>query len=417
MTFSPRPPPSAPIPADEAGGWVAGRGASPEGQVPTRGRRLIVVLAGMISLAHLVGLDLGLRWLGAQGETPAAAVTLMTLAFDQELTMQAPPVVAPRAVDTAPAPPAPGVMQAVTLAAEPPEPEHLAQAEAAAPAEPPPVETERPAPLGSGEAPGAADEAPAQEPPARPEEAPSVSEPAAEPSPPAVTPRPAPAFEWPPSTRLSYRLQGDYRGPVNGVAKVEWLHGPQGYQVMLEIKVGPEFAPFLQRRMISEGQVSARGLSPRRYVEETKVLAGAWRRVGVEFEGPTVLLGQGERLPAEPGLQDTASQFVHLTWLFTTQPERLTPGESVVLPVALRNKIDRWSYDILELSELKLPWGPVPAWHLKPRRESRTSSGLSMEIWFAPSLQYLPVRILIRQDEQTYIDLTLERLPQQALSP
>ena len=38
------------------------------------------------------------------------------------------------------------------------------------------------------------------------------------------------------------------------------------------------------------------------------------------------------------------------------------------------------------------------------------------EAWFAPSLQYLPVRLLIRQDEATYIDLMLERLPQQALA-
>jgi hypothetical protein len=35
-------------------------------------------------------------------------------------------------------------------------------------------------------------------------------------------------------------------------------------------------------------------------------------------------------------------------------------------------------------------------------------------MWFAPSLQYLPVRILIRQDAQTYVDLLIDRLPEQA---
>jgi hypothetical protein len=58
--------------------------------------------------------------------------------------------------------------------------------------------------------------------------------------------------------------------------------------------------------------------------------------------------------------------------------------------------------------------GPVKAWHLKPRLQSKTSSDLAVETWFAPSLQYLPVRIRIRQDEASFIDLTLERLPQQA---
>jgi hypothetical protein len=35
-------------------------------------------------------------------------------------------------------------------------------------------------------------------------------------------------------------------------------------------------------------------------------------------------------------------------------------------------------------------------------------------MWVAPSLQYLPVRLLIRQDAETYIDLLIERLPEQA---
>ena len=35
-------------------------------------------------------------------------------------------------------------------------------------------------------------------------------------------------------------------------------------------------------------------------------------------------------------------------------------------------------------------------------------------MWFAPTLHYLPVRLLIQQDEATYIDLMLDRAPLQA---
>jgi hypothetical protein len=35
-------------------------------------------------------------------------------------------------------------------------------------------------------------------------------------------------------------------------------------------------------------------------------------------------------------------------------------------------------------------------------------------MWVAPSLQNLPVRIKVRQDSENWIDLALERLPQQA---
>ena len=41
-------------------------------------------------------------------------------------------------------------------------------------------------------------------------------------------------------------------------------------------------------------------------------------------------------------------------------------------------------------------------------------SSLSIEAWFAPSLQYLPVRIVIRRGADEFIDLMIERLPLQA---
>jgi hypothetical protein len=41
--------------------------------------------------------------------------------------------------------------------------------------------------------------------------------------------------------------------------------------------------------------------------------------------------------------------------------------------------------------------------HLKPRRVARKGSDLTAEIWFAPSLAYLPVRIRIQQDANTFI--------------
>jgi hypothetical protein len=51
------------------------------------------------------------------------------------------------------------------------------------------------------------------------------------------------AFEWPPSTRLSYTLTGHYRGPVHGQAQVEWLRDGTRYQVHMDVSVGPSFAP------------------------------------------------------------------------------------------------------------------------------------------------------------------------------
>lgn len=232
---------------------------------------------------------------------------------------------------------------------------------------------------------------------------------------------PAAAFEWPPSTRLSYTLSGNFRGPVEGQARVEWLRSGSRYQVTMEASVGPAFAPLMTRRVSSEGEITADGLSPQRYEEETHMVLREPRRVSITLGADRVRLANGRELPRPAGVQDSASQFVHLTWLFTTQPQWLTRGRSIELPLALPRHVLPWTYDVLETETLHTPAGPVQAVHVKPRRpppaEGRPSGDLTAEMWVAPSLQYLPVRIIVRQDEQTYIDMLIERLPQQENRP
>jgi len=222
------------------------------------------------------------------------------------------------------------------------------------------------------------------------------------------------AFEWPPSTRLSYTLTGDYRGPVLGQAQVEWLLSGSRYQVHLDISVGPSFAPLMSRRITSEGELTADGLQPRRYDEETKVALRDPRRLTIWLDADRVRLPAGTELPRPAAVQDSASQFVQMTWLFTTQPDRLRAGQSLSFPLALPRRVEPWIYDVKETEMLATPAGPVEAVHIKPRRDVPVAGELAAEFWVAPSLQYLPVRILIRQDAQTYVDLVIDRLPQQA---
>ena len=222
-----------------------------------------------------------------------------------------------------------------------------------------------------------------------------------------------PAFDWPPSTRLSYRLTGHARGPVEGQARVEWLRSGTRYQVFLEASVGPSFAPLMSRRESSEGEITPEGLSPRRYEMEMKVFLREPRRTVIVMDAEQVRLPNGQTVPRPPGLQDAVSQFVHMTWLFTLQPELLAAGRSIELPLALPRRVEPWVYDVVGSETLYLDAGAVEAVHVRPRRSARPGD-YTAEMWVAPSLQNLPVRILVRQDAETYIDLALERLPQQA---
>ena len=230
---------------------------------------------------------------------------------------------------------------------------------------------------------------------------------ASEPAAPVVT------VDWPRSTQLTYTLTGQFRGPVDGQATVQWLREGSRYQVHLEVSVGSSFAPLVSRRMSSDGEIGPDGLTPRRYEEETRVAFRDPRRLTVLLDGPVVRLANGNEVPRPAGVQDTASQFVQMTWLFTTQPDRLRSGQSVDLMLALPRRVEPWTYDVLGSETLYTPVGPIDAVHVRPRRPARAGD-LTAEMWTAPSLQYLPVRIVIRQDADTWVDLLLNRLPLQA---
>ena len=221
-------------------------------------------------------------------------------------------------------------------------------------------------------------------------------------------------FAWPVSTRLSYVLTGNYRGEIHGNAQVEWVRVGLRYQVHLDVTVGLGFAPLLTRRMTSEGQLTPDGLWPERYDEDSKVAFRDRRRATLKFEPDAIVMPNGQRRERWPGIQDAASQFVQLSYLFTINPGLLTPGRTIDIPLALPRNVDRWIYDVLEPETLYTPFGPVPAVHLKPRRVARAGGDLTAEIWFAPTLGYLPVRIRIQQDADTFVDLMIERKPQLA---
>jgi hypothetical protein len=220
-------------------------------------------------------------------------------------------------------------------------------------------------------------------------------------------------FQWPDATRVSYALTGNYRGEVSGSAQVEWIRVNERYQVNLDLVVGPDFAPIITRRMTSEGKLTPGGLVPERYDEDTQMVMRDRRRLSVVFEADAVVLANGERRERLAGVQDTASQFVQLTYMFSTQPELLRVGNIVAFPLALPRTMDNYAYEVVDDQRVITPFGPVAAFHLKPRpRTPKRPNQLSAELWIAPELRYLPVRIRIEQDAANFVDLVISRKPE-----
>jgi len=370
------------------------------GPAPARRRAALLALVLGVLLAHgcvtqsvadhIIDLDQD------QG-TPAR----IEVAYVREMALSAPPPTAAPAL-----PPRVAPAHHVRRAAKPALP-------ASAPEAAPPVVAEASAPPPMPE--------PVPEPAPEPASAtpPALAEQTTESPPPAVAAA-APAsaaasavaaFEWPTSTRMRYELTGNYRGEVSGSAQVEWIRVGSHYQVHLDLVVGPSIAPIITRRMSSDGEITADGLAPRRYDQDTKVVMRDRHRATITFEPGSVVLANGDRRATVPGVQDTASQFVQLIYVFSTRPDMLRIGGTVDIPLALPHKVDVWTYDVVDEETLYTAFGPLPSIHLKPRRAAPRPGELSAEIWFAPQLRYMPVRIRITQDTDNYVDLLIAKRP------
>jgi len=222
-----------------------------------------------------------------------------------------------------------------------------------------------------------------------------------------------PPFDWPPATRLTYTLTGE-RGVgvhIYGNAVVEWRHEGSRYQVQFDVHI----SPMIDQHMYSEGEITADGLSPRHYDESFSFLFATPRNRRIEFGDTEVLLNNGQRVFKLRQTQDGASQFVQFVWMFYNNPEWLRPGVVVHVPLALPNNLRRWNYQVIGTERLDMAFGAIDAVHLKPLLDGpRRPNEYPFDIWTAPSLQYLPVQILVKVDEHTWALLALDDLPLQA---
>lgn len=277
-------------------------------------------------------------------------------------------------------------------------PEQLAQDSASGDLPPPTEEPEAPVPAKRTEEPILAADSSA--PPA-----PSASDalPAAAPSEVAGSAPPAFLASWPTDTRLSYRLGGNYRGELHGNAQVLWQREGTRYQAVIQLDVGF----LLSSRFASQGEITEGGLRPEVYEEQIRK-----KRRGVRL-GEDVRLDNGNRVPRPQDVQDAASQFVELGHRFATGQMRLEPGGQINFWLARPGGVDEWTYDVVGEDTVYLPrLGPVPAVHLRPRPLARPRGPIMAEIWFAPSMQYLPIRILLTSGPDTHVDLMVETVEQ-----
>lgn len=345
--------------------------------------RLIPWLALGVLVAH----GFALEWVGDHLEPVSILRRMPEPLFTR--------IVLPKAIEAPPAP---------ARAATPPRRPRVAPAPRAAASKPAPVAS---APEAVAAAPAASEpfvvgpDVPASAPPQQ-----AVAAPAVAPASAASAAGPAePLVAWPSDTRLSYRLGGQFRsGDLYGDARVQWQRDGASYQVRVDVDV----TLWATLVMTSQGEVTSDGLQPRGYEELRR-----GKRRAVQLGERSIALEGGRSAARPAGVQDTASQFVELSHRFATGKETLEVGRTVSFWLARPGAVDLWTYDIVERVTLRTPnLGAIDAYHLKPRPLANPRGNIYAEMWFAPSLQYLPVRIKVSMGDEAHVDLLVDRIEQ-----
>lgn len=214
----------------------------------------------------------------------------------------------------------------------------------------------------------------------------------------AATPPPASAvaYTFPGSVRLKYNVEGT-KDKLNYHARAEllWLQGNGTFEARLEVSA------FLigSRVRTSTGSITADGLAPERFSDKYRSEVAAHfdrtkQRVTFSANTPDV--------PLLPGMQDQLSVFVQLGAMLAGAPAKYPPGTQINFETIGPRAPETWLITIEGEEKLSLPGGDVSA--IKLSRGTRREFDQQAELWLAPTLGYLPVRIKLTERNGDFVD-------------
>jgi hypothetical protein len=353
--------------------------------VPRPPWRWLGLLAAAVLLAHLALLGLAPMAVGPHPSPLAAKFTTRTI------------VIAPPAEEPAPPPPAAAAKPPPPKPARPPP---VARPQAPAPAPDNSVPAEAPGPGLTAQAPVEAG-VPAEPAPeagaAAPAEGASA---AAGGSSAAGQAEPAAPQRIPGSVRLAFAATGQQgTSPLQGVfGKLTWLQDGRQYDAQLSLN----FLFRTIRSQHSNGLIGADGIEPTRFSDKRR------NEVASHFvreQGTVVFSNNAPSVPLMPGAQDRLSVILQLGALMAGDPGRYPPGAAFAIQTVGPRDADIWIFKVEEDEKLSLQAGEFTA--RKLTRNPRQPFDDKVELWLAPELGYLPVRIKQTQSNGDFADLQL----------
>ncbi|EDT40169.1 DUF3108 domain-containing protein [Burkholderia ambifaria] len=216
----------------------------------------------------------------------------------------------------------------------------------------------------------------------------------------AATPGPATSgvkFVAPPSGDLQYDTF--YNGMQNMIGTIHWRTDGRTYDLSVSMPV-PFVGPFTYR---SEGRVDAFGVAPDRYVEKRGRRPEDIAIFNREIR-QVVFTRTPNNAPLPDGVQDRFSMLMQLSGLVRGNPSAYKPGVTQQFFVIDNNSGETWPITVIGDEDVQTQTGIVRARHFMrlPRRAGDTRR---IDMWLAPSLDWLPARLVQSEPNGAQIEL------------
>ncbi|RQS16884.1 DUF3108 domain-containing protein [Burkholderia sp. Bp8998] len=216
----------------------------------------------------------------------------------------------------------------------------------------------------------------------------------------AATPGPATSgvkFAAPPPGDLQYDTF--YNGMQNMIGTIHWRTDGRTYDLSVSMPV-PFVGPFTYR---SEGRIDAFGVAPDRYVEKRGKRPEDIAIFNREIH-QVVFTRTPNNAPLPDGVQDRFSMLMQLSGLLRGNPSAYQPGVTQQFFVIDNNSGETWPITVIGDDDVQTQAGTIRARHFMrlPRRDGDTRR---IDMWLAPSLGWLPARLVQSEPNGSQIEL------------
>jgi hypothetical protein len=204
-------------------------------------------------------------------------------------------------------------------------------------------------------------------------------------------------FSVPPSGELRYDTL--VNGVINQTGTIHWSNDGQHYAMVVSIPV-PFVGPFVYS---SKGHIDGFGIAPEQYSEQRGRRAADIAIFNRDTK-QIVYTKTPQSQPLADGAQDRFSVVMQLASLVRGAPDKYKPGVTRQFSVADNDSNEIWPIETVGDETVQARGGFTTARHFTrlPRKEGDRRK---LDIWLAPSIGWLPVRILQTEPNGLQIEL------------